>query len=247
MQLKNKTAVITGCNRGIGKKILETFSRNGADIFACVRNIDKEFISYSKEIEKKNKNKIIPIQLDLNNNDQIKEAANKILKESNTIDILINNAGIIHTALFQMTSSKKLEEIFKINFFSQSIFTQYIAKAMVKKKNGAITYISSTASIDGNVGRSAYASSKAALNSHAKVLSKELGNYNIRVNVIAPGLTDTEMMSNNTPKNIIEETVANISLKRIGTPDEIANVALFLSSEFSSYVTGQVIRVDGGM
>jgi len=247
MLLKNKVAIITGSNKGIGKKILENFSRNGADIFACARNVDEKFISYLKEIENKNKNKITPIQLDLSNDDQIKESANKILKESNNIDILINNAGTIHTALFQMTSSKKLEEIFKINFFSQSIFTQYIVKAMIKKKNGAITYISSTASMDGNVGRSAYASSKAALNSHAKVLSKELGSYNIRVNVIAPGLTDTEMMSNNTPKNTIEETVASTSLKRIGTPDEIANVALFLSSEFSSYVTGQIIRVDGGM
>lgn len=247
MLLKNKVAVITGSNKGIGKEILKNFSKNGANIFACARTLDEKFISYLIEIEKKYKNKITPIQLDLSNEDQIKEAANKILKESVNIDILVNNAGIIHTALFQMTSSKKLEEIFQINFFSQSIFTQYIVKAMIKKKNGTITYISSTASVDGNIGRSAYASSKAAINSHAKVLSKELGVHNIRVNVIAPGLTDTDMMSNNTPKNIIEETVASTSLKRMAKPEEIANVALFLSSELSSYVTGQVIRTDGGM
>ena len=247
MLLKNKVAVITGSNRGIGKEILKNFSKNGANIFACARTVDDNFTNYLSDLEREFKNKITPIRLDLYSEDQIKEAASKILKESDNIDILINNAGTIHTALFQMTSVKKLEEIFKINFFSQSMFTQYIVKSMVKKKNGSITYISSTASIDGNVGRSAYASSKAAINSYAKVLSRELGPYNIRVNVIAPGLTDTDMMSTNTPHDIIEKTVANTALKRIAKPEEIANVALFLSSEFSSYVTGQIIRADGGM
>ena len=118
---------------------------------------------------------------------------------------------------------------------------------MTKKKFGSIIFISSTASIDGNVGRSAYASSKASINSYAKVLSKELGTFNVRVNVIAPGLTETDMMSENTPKNIIEETISVTSLKRIATPKEIANVALFLSSDLSNHITGQIIRVDGGM
>tara|TARA_B100000953_G_scaffold267293_1_gene235863 strand:- start:251 stop:994 length:744 start_codon:yes stop_codon:yes gene_type:complete len=247
MLLKDKTAVITGSNRGIGKEILKIFSKNGANIFACSRNLDGNFTSFLKDLEKKYKNSIIPIKLDLTDENEIKEAANKILKMGESIDTLINNAGAIHTALFQMTSKKKLEEIFEINFFSQSIFTQYIIKSMIKRKNGNITYISSTASIEGNIGRSAYAASKAAINSQAKVLSKELGVHNIRVNAIAPGLTDTDMMTENTSKNIIEETIENTSLKRIGKTEEIANVALFLSSEISSYITGQVIRVDGGM
>ena len=108
MLLKNKTAVITGCNRGIGKKILEVFSNNGATIFACVRNINKELQYDFNEIEKKTKSKIIPIQFDLSNENQIKEAANKILATNKPIDILINNAAMIHTAIFQMTSVKKL-------------------------------------------------------------------------------------------------------------------------------------------
>ena len=128
MLLKNKTAVVTGCNRGIGKKILEVFSNNGATVFACVRNISEEFKSNIEEIEKNTKNKIIPIQFDLNKEDQIKEAANKILSSKETIDILVNNAATIHTALFQMTSIKKLKEIFETNFFSQTIFTQYMIK-----------------------------------------------------------------------------------------------------------------------
>jgi len=247
MLLKNKTAVITGCNKGIGKKILNVFSENGADIFACIRNLDDDFKTHINELEKKYKNKIFPIKLDLNDQKSIKESANIILKSGKSIDILINNAGAIYTALFQMTSRKKLEEIFEVNYFSQADFTQNIIKSMIKKKIGSIVYISSSAAIDGNVGRSAYAASKAAINSHAKVLSKELGAYNIRVNVIAPGLTETDMMSENTPKNIIEETLMSTSLKRVGQPNEIANVALFLSSELSSYITGQTIRVDGGM
>ena len=247
MLLKNKTAVITGCNKGIGKKILNVFSENGADIFACIRNLDDDFKTHINELEKKYKNKIFPIKLDLNDRNSIKESANIILKSGKSIDILVNNAGAIYTALFQMTSRKKLEEIFEVNYFSQADFTQNIIKSMIKKKISSIVYISSSAAIDGNVGRSAYAASKAAINSHAKVLSKELGTYNIRVNVIAPGLTETEMMSENTPKNIIEETLMSTSLKRVGQPNEIANVALFLSSELSSYITGQTIRVDGGM
>ena len=247
MLLKNKVAVITGGNRGIGKEILKIFSENGADIFACVRNIDKNFNDFILELQQKYGNKINPIQLELNDEQEVKNAANEIIKQSKTVDILVNNAGTIHTALFQMTPIKKLEEIFKINFFSQTVFTQYISKVMTKKKFGSIIFISSTASIDGNVGRSAYASSKASINSYAKVLSKELGTFNVRVNVIAPGLTETDMMSENTPKNIIEETISVTSLKRIATPKEIANVALFLSSDLSNHITGQIIRVDGGM
>ena len=163
------------------------------------------------------------------------------------VDILINNAGTIQTSLFQMTSKKKLNEIFEINFFSQTVFTQYMLKPMIKKKCGNIVYISSSASLDGNEGRSSYASSKAALNAQAKVLSRELGEKNIRVNTIAPGLTNTEMMRNNHSEEIIKETISRVSLKRVASPDEIANVALFLASNLSGYITGQVIRVDGGM
>ena len=247
MLLKNKTAVVTGCNKGIGKKILDVFSANGATVFACVRNIDEEFKSYIDKIEKKNNNKIIPIQFDLSNEAQVKEGANSILSTSKTIDILVNNAGIIHTAIFQMTPIKKLKEIFEINLFSQANFTQYILKSMIKNKKGNIVYISSSSALDGNEGRSAYSSSKAALISQSQVLSRELGVHNIRVNTIAPGLTDTDMMNKNTTKDTINEVLRRVSLKRIANPEEIANTALFLSSDLSSYITGQVIRVDGGM
>ena len=247
MLLKSKTAVVTGCNKGIGKKILEVFSANGATVFACVRNIDEEFKSFLNELKKKFNNQITPIQFDLNDEKKIKEAANSILASNKSIDILVNNAATIHTSIFQMTSVKKLKELFEVNFFSQTIFTQYILKSMIKNKKGSIVYISSSSALDGNEGRSAYSSAKAAIIAHAKVLSRELGVHNIRVNSIAPGLTDTDMMKENHQEKIVSEIVSRISLRRIANPEEIANVVLLLSSDLTSYITGQVIRVDGGM
>ena len=247
MLLKSKTAVVTGCNKGIGKKILEVFSANGATDFACVRNIDEEFKSFLNELKKKFNNQIIPIQFDLNDEKKIKEAANSILTSNKSIDILVNNAATIHTSIFQMTPVKKLKELFEVNFFSQTIFTQYILKSMIKNKRGSIVYISSSSALDGNEGRSAYSSAKAAIIAQAKVLSRELGVHNIRVNSIAPGLTNTDMMKENHREEIVSEMVSRISLRRIANPEEIANVVLLLSSDLTSYITGQVIRVDGGM
>lgn len=247
MLLAGKIAVITGCNRGIGKAILEKFSENGANIFACVRKIDDDFLSLIKKIQKENNNEIFPIELDLSNKENVKEAGKKILSYEKDIDILINNAGSISTSLFQMTSVDKYKELFEINFYSQILFTQTILKSMMKTKRGNIVFISSSSGIDGNEGRSAYSSSKAAIIAQSKVLSRELGRYNIRVNTVAPGLTNTDMMKKNTPDKIINEVVSQISLNRVGEPNEIANVVLFLSSSLSDYITGQVIRVDGGM
>ena len=247
MFLKDKIAVLTGCNKGIGKEILKLFSENKAKVYACVRKIDDGFLQDIKALEKKNHNKIIPIKFDLNNEIEVKNAANQIIKSEKKIDIIVNNAGSIHTSIFQMTSSKVIKEIFEVNFFSQSIFTQSLIKLMIKNNKGSIVFISSSSGIDGNEGRSAYSSSKAAINILAKTLSKELGKFNIRVNAIAPGLTDTDMMKKNTPDNILNDVVSSVSLKRVAKPVEIANVALLLSSDLMSYVTGQVIRVDGGM
>ena len=247
MLLSSKTSIITGCNKGIGKSILEEFSKNGANIFACTKILNTEFHSLTSEIEKKYNNKIIPIEIDLTDEESVKEGAKKILSYDVKIDILINNAASIFSSVFQMTSIKKYKELFNINFHSQVLLTQFMIKSMIKNKNGNIVFISSSAAIDGNEGRSAYVSTKAAIIGQAKVLSRELGKYNIKVNTIAPGLTNTEMMKKNTSVKTVDDMVTNISLNRIADPKEIANVALFLSSNLSDYITGQVIRVDGGM
>ncbi len=246
MLLDNKTALITGCNKGIGKEILELFSKNNANIIACVRKIDDEFNSFVQDLEKKNKINIQMFELDFEKRDEIKKSCHKII-ENNKINILVNNLGYLENSLFQMTSIENLEKHFNINFFSQFEFTQYIVKSMIKTKNGSIVFLSSSAAMDGNIGRSSYSSSKSAIISLSKVLSRELGRHNIRVNTIAPGLTDTEMMRRTTKEDVLKNIISQLSLCRIAKPLEIANVALFLASDLSSYVTGQVVRVDGGM
>lgn len=247
MLLKGKTAVITGCNRGIGKAILEVFARNGANIWACVRKPEDRFLQAVEFLAGETGVNIQPIYFDLADMEEVKTGVKSIVSGKQPVDILVNNAGIIHTALFQMTSLDKMKELFEVNYFSQMALTQQISKLMMRQKKGSIINISSSAAIDGNEGRAAYAGSKAAIISTSKVMARELGKYNIRVNVIAPGLTTTDMMAESTPTEALAGTLQTTCLKRVGTPEEIANTALFLASELSSYLTGQVIRVDGGM
>ena len=247
MLLKDKTVVLTGCNRGIGKAILGVFAKNGASIWACVRQLDDDFINFTKGVEDDHEVHITPVPFDLADEGQVKEGINTIRSAKQPVDILVNNAGVIFTALFQMTSVAKMKEVFEINYFSQILLTQSITKIMARQKAGSIINISSSAAIEGNEGRMAYASSKAAIIASTKVMAKELAMYNIRVNAIAPGLTETDMMQGSTSKEALEYTLQRICMRRIGKPEEIANVALFLSSDLSTYMTGQVLRVDGGM
>ena len=247
MLLKDKNAVVTGCNRGIGKEVVRVFAENGANIWACIRKENKSFTKYINKLEKKHSVKINPVYFDLSDEEQIKTGI-KVIKESKKqVDILVNNAGIIFTALFQMTSMQKLKEMFEINYFSQMLLTQYISRIMMRQRSGSIVNISSSAAIEGNEGRTGYASAKASMITSTKVLARELAPYKIRVNVVAPGLTQTEMMTSSTPEDALQETLNRICLKRVGQPEEIANSVLFLASDLSSYITSQVLRVDGGM
>jgi len=245
--LKNKVAVVTGCNRGIGKEVVRVFAENGANIWACVREERESFSKYIDDLEQINSVWIKPIYFDLNNENEIINGVKEIKESKKSVDILVNNAGVIFTALFQMSSMKKLREMFEINYFSQILFTQYISRIMMRNKSGSIINISSSAAIEGNEGRTAYASAKASIIASTKVLAKELAPYNIRVNALAPGLTQTDMMQESTPNDALQQTIKRICLGRVGQPDEIANVILFLASDLSSYMTSQVLRVDGGM
>jgi 3-oxoacyl-[acyl-carrier protein] reductase len=247
MLLKGKNAIITGCNRGIGKAILELFAKNGADIWACVRRQTDEFDTFISELMETYQIQITPIYFDLSDYDQIKAGAKTIVSQKKNVDILVNNAGITYNALFQMTTLEKLEDVFKVNYFSQVLFTQYIAKMMVRQKSGSIVNISSSAAIDANSGRSAYGASKAAVICTSKAMAAELGDKGIRVNVVAPGITSTDMVSESMSQDIIDETVNQTNLKRMGLPNDIAEAVLFLASDLSAYMTGQVLRVDGGM
>ena len=247
MLIKNKNAVVTGCNRGIGKEIIRIFAENGANIWACVREESGTFSKYINNLEQKHSVSINPVYFDLSDEEQIKTGVKTIKETKEPVDILVNNAGVIFTALFQMTSMQKLKEMFEINYFSQMLLTQYISRIMMRQKSGSIINISSSAALEGNEGRTGYASAKAAMITSTKVLAKELAPYNIRVNAVAPGLTQTEMMESSTPEDALKETLNRICMKRVGQPEEIANSVLFLASDLSSYMTSQVLRVDGGM
>ena len=247
MLIKGKTAVITGCNRGIGKALLEVFSKNGANVWACVRKPNVDFTEYIKGLIAETDVKIRPVYFDLQDSEQIKEGVKTIRSAKEPIDILVNNAGVIHTSLFQMTSIDKMREMFELNLFSQMLLTQQISKIMMRQKSGSIINLSSSAAIEANEGRTAYAASKSAMITSTQVLSKELAGCGIRVNAIAPGLTQTDMMVESTPEDILANTLQRVSMRRVGRPEEIAKTALFLASDLSSYMTGQVLRVDGGM
>ena len=246
MLLKDKTAVITGCNRGIGLSMLETYSNHGAKIIACVRKTNNIFEKKISKLSKENSRKIDIVEFDLSNESEIEKGFKKIKELSQKVDILINNAGINQISLFQMTTLKSLREIFEVNFFATYSFTQKLLKLITKSSNGKIINISSNAATLCSPGRSGYASSKSAVIALTKVLSKELGRYKICVNAIAPGLTDTEM-KNQTSEKEIKEALNQTPLNKIATPNDIANVSLFLASDLSDHVSGETIFVSGGM
>jgi 3-oxoacyl-[acyl-carrier protein] reductase len=246
MLLKDKNAVITGCLRGIGKTTMEVFARNGANIWACCQAPDPEFEGHISSLQKECEVSIIPVYFDLSDSDQIKNGMRTILSSKKKIDILVNNAGITHNALFHMTTMENMKHVFEIDFFSQLLITQYITKVMARQKSGSVITISSISGIDGNPGQVVYSAAKAALIGVTKTLSAELAEFNIRVNAIAPGIINTNMTAE-MPKDKYDKLVNQNSLNRAGTPEEVANTLLFLASDMSSYITGQVIRVDGGI
>ena len=245
--LKGKLAIITGCKRGIGNSIVKVFAENKANIIACARKKDKNFVKECSTLSKRYKVKIDPFFFDLGDELSVKDQVSKIINKYKKIDILVNNAGDIFSSIFQMTSIEKFKKIFQVNFFSPILIMQLVLKNMVLNKGGSIINLSSISVKESNEGRSAYSSSKSALLNISKTISREVGRYNIRVNCVAPGLIDTDMLNLNTKKNIIEDKISTSSLKRLGSPKEVANVILFLASDLSKYVTGETIKIDGGM
>ncbi len=248
MMNKEDFVVVTGSNKGIGKSIVQSLAKNGSNIWACARKKNEEFTNFLNEIKSSNSQiNILESYFDLSSIDDVKKAALEIINSGKKIVGLVNNAGIIHNASFQMTSTKVLKDVFDVNFFSPALLTQYIIKNMLINKTGSIVNISSTAAFDSVEGRSAYSSSKAAVESLSRVISSELGKFNIRINCVAPGITNTDMLKKNHAKENLKIISNNLSLERIGEPKEIADLVLFLLSEKSSYITGQTIRIDGGM
>lgn len=244
--LNGKNAIVTGTARGIGHKIVEVFAANGANVWACARKQTEEMDAYCKELSEQYGVEVKPVYFELTNRTAMKEAFKSIMAEKKPIDILVNNAGITYNALFQMSNEEKIKESFDINFTSPYLFSQYVIKLMLRAGQGSVVNISSTAAIDGNSGRSIYGATKASVWCASKSMAEELGPKGIRVNCIAPGITQTDMLSSMT-EEVINETVMATDSQRAGEPVDIANAALFLASDLSSYITGQILRVDGGM
>lgn len=244
--LDGKTIIVTGTARGIGHKMVELFAQNGANVFAHARMETSEHNEFCKNLSEKEKVDIIPIYFDLKKENEIKDAVKTIKNTKCPIDGLVNNAGIIHNALFQMTNMSDLREQFEVNFFAPYLFTQYISKLMIRNRKGSIVNISSSVALDGNAGKTAYGASKAALLTMTLSVAEELGPLGIRANVICPGMIETDMIT------IMSADIAEIQkeasfLKKLGKTDDIANTALYLLSDYSSYITGQVFRIDGGI
>jgi 3-oxoacyl-[acyl-carrier protein] reductase len=247
MILKGKTAFITGCNRGIGREIITLFAKEGADIIACIRAENQEFSSFIQELSEKHQVYSEVLYFDMLDEDAIKSAIKPLMNRKAKIDVLVNNAGTAAGALLHMTSMKMLKEIFQINFFSQVLITQLISRCMIREKKGSIINMGSVGGLDNVGGNTSYGSSKAAIMYFTKTIANELAKYNIRVNAIAPGLTNTDMGLKQVEQGALKQMGGRINLNRLAEPHEIAELILFLASDKSSFITGQTIRIDGGM
>ncbi|MDR3246400.1 MAG: SDR family oxidoreductase [Prevotellaceae bacterium] len=245
-KLENKTALITGCSRGIGKAIMHLFAKEGASIVACARKETLELTQDYETLRQTHKIRVFPLYFDMSSDEEIKEAMKQLYALKINVDVLVNNAGMAIGGLLAFTKMSDLKATFQINYFAQVLITQYISKLMSKKRNGSIINIASILGLDSLAGGTVYGASKAALIVFTKSLAKELGALNIRVNAIAPGLVDTDM-AQLMEKKSYESIVSNSAFKRLGTPEEITKAVLFLASDDSSYITGQIIRIDGGM
>ena len=245
--LSGKTIVITGCLQGIGKETLKVFANNGANVFACSYKYDEEFESFCKDLALNNDVKIIPIYFDMMDDASIKKAAMLIQKEKMTVDGLVNIAGMNKDAYFGMITSSDMVNTFQVNVFAQITFTQYIAKIIKKnEQGGSILFTSSITAMDGNEGQTVYGASKAALIGAMKTMAIELGRNKIRVNAIAPGVIYSPM-TQKLDQNILNEKIRKMDIPKLGTMNDVANLCMYLMSDYSSHITGQVIRIDGGI
>ena len=243
--LKGKTAIITGASRGIGKGIAKEFALNGANVaFTFSKSIE-----LAKEIEKDLKDlgvKAIGYQSNAANYEDSLNLVEKISNDFDSIDILVNNAGITRDNLLMRMQEEDFNQVIKVNLNSVFNMTKAVQKTMLKQRSGSIINMSSVVGIKGNAGQSNYSASKAGIIGFSKSIALELGSRNIRCNVIAPGFIETEM-TEKLDEKIIENWRNSIPLKRGGTPEDVAKACVWLGSDMSTYVTGQVLNIDGGL
>lgn len=240
-----KVALITGATRGIGKQIAIKLAKEGYDIAINYRKENEELANAKAEIEKNNV-KCLAVQGDVSNFDDTKRLVDEVINEFGVIDVLVNNAGITKDMLILRMQKEDFESVINVNLTGTFNVTKNVVPYMMKKRSGRIINISSVVGISGNAGQTNYSASKAGIIGFTKSLAKEVASRNILVNAVAPGFIETDMTSI-LKDDVKAEIAKNIPLKRMGTAEDVANVVKFLASEDSSYITGQVINVDGGM
>lgn len=241
----NKTALITGATRGIGKQIALTLAQNGYDIAINYRTENDALKDTKKEIEEKGV-KCLAVQGDVSNFEDCERFVKEIIEEYGRIDVLVNNAGITKDTLLMRMKKEDFEDVIDTNLVGTFNVTKNVISYMMKSRSGKIINISSVVGVAGNAGQTNYSASKAGMIGFTKSLAKEVASRGILVNAVAPGFIETGM-TDVLKDEIKEEIAKSIPLKRMGTTEDVANVVKFLASEESSYITGQVINVDGGM
>ncbi len=243
--LEGKTAIITGGSRGIGKSIVEIFAKHGANVAFTYSSSVESAKAIAAEVSKEGV-KVKCYKSDASNFEEAQNLAADVHKEFGSIDILINNAGITKDNLLMRMSEEDFDRVIEVNLKSVFKMTKAVQRVMLKQRKGSIINMSSVIGLKGNAGQSNYAASKAGVIGFTKSMAIELGSRNIRSNAIAPGFIVTEM-TENLGEETIKKYYETIPLKRGGTPEEVANTCVFLASDMSAYITGQVFNVDGGM
>jgi 3-oxoacyl-[acyl-carrier protein] reductase len=243
--LQGKVAIVTGATRGIGKGIAEAFAAQGATVAFTYVSSDEKARALEAELEALG-GKAKGFKSDAANFAAAQKLAEDVVAEFGTIDVLVNNAGITRDTLLLRMSEEQWDEVMSVNLKSAFNLTKAVLKPMLKARSGSIINMSSVVGVKGNAGQANYAASKAGILGFTKSVAAELGSRNIRCNAIAPGFIETEM-TGALDEKVVQEWREAIPLKRGGTPEDVANLTLFLASDMSTYITGQVIHVDGGM
>ena len=243
--LESKVAIITGGSRGIGKSICETFAQNGCNIAFTYNNSKDSAEVLAKELNSSGI-KAKAYKSDASNFDDATKLVEDVLNDFGKIDILVNNAGIKKDNLLMRMEKSDFDSVINTNLSSVFNLTKASIKTFLKQRNGSIVNISSVVGVKGNAGQSNYSASKAGIIGFSKSIALELGSRNIRSNVIAPGFIETDM-TNSLSEDVINSWKESIPLKRGGDPSDVGNACVFLASDLSSYITGQVLHVDGGM
>ena len=243
--LKGKNIIVTGATRGLGREIALTLAKNGANLAINYRNLNSDLENLLNEIKSFGVD-ALAVKCDVSVLEEVNSFIEKVKSHYTTIDVLVNNAGITKDGLILRMKEEDFDDVLDVNLKGTFNTTKSVSSIMVKQKYGKIINISSVVGIAGNSGQCNYAASKAGVIGFSKSVARELSSRNINVNVVAPGYIDTDM-TKNLPDKVKEEIIKSIPMKRIGSPKEVANLVLFLSSNLSDYITGQVINVDGGM